>query len=119
MIVDDEASLRRTSRRALERQGYVVLEARSAEDAITILQTRGSTVDLIVCDIALPGIGGLELIHKLSEQAQRPQFLLVSGFDAQEIEDQGGIPAGAGFLGKPYMFGDLLSRIRSMLDPRS
>jgi DNA-binding response OmpR family regulator len=119
LVVDDEQTLRRTNRRALERHGYVVLDASTAEEAIEILRAAGSIISLVVCDLGLPMMGGLELINLLKTFPHSPRVLLVSGYNADHIDTMGGLPSGVAFLGKPYLIPDLLREVRTILENHS
>jgi DNA-binding NtrC family response regulator len=84
LVVDDEKNIRRTLRMILEGEGATVLEAESAELALSILEADfagAKAVDAVVLDVKLPGMSGLELLSKLSGEGGRPPVpvLLVSG----------------------------------------
>ena len=61
LVVEDDTSTRRLEQIILQREGYEILEAASAEEAIEILA--GTHVDIILIDIILPGMSGIELLH--------------------------------------------------------
>ncbi|MEO8199576.1 MAG: response regulator [Gemmatimonadota bacterium] len=115
LLVDDEDGVRRPVRRVLERQGYVVLEAQSGDQALDLLRAGGADIALVVCDLAMPGMTGLDLIKRIGAGA-RPRILLMSGYPDESIRAFGGIPAGVGFLSKPFTLGALITEVRALLD---
>jgi two-component system, cell cycle sensor histidine kinase and response regulator CckA len=78
LLVDDEQQVREVVRMMLERLGYRVVEAESAEDAINQFSTMES-VDLLVSDLQMPGMSGLELFDKLVERLPSLRVLFISG----------------------------------------
>src|SRR6202043_1800013 len=72
LVVDDEKNIRRTLQLVLEGEGYSVLGAESAEQALGILASPQTPVDLVVLDVQLPGMSGLDALAKLrSDEATR------------------------------------------------
>jgi two-component system cell cycle sensor histidine kinase/response regulator CckA len=78
LLVDDEPRVREVVRMMLERAGHRVVEAESAEDAINQFSTLES-VDLLVSDLQMPGMSGLELFDKLVERLPSLRVLFISG----------------------------------------
>ena len=66
LIVDDEKNIRRTVEMVLTGEGYRVVEAGSAEEALSTLNNPAQPVDLAIFDLKLPGMSGLEALEKLS-----------------------------------------------------
>lgn len=109
LIVDDEHAIRRFLRTALDAHGYEVHEAATGEDAIIkVINTRP---DLIILDLGLPGISGLEVTKRLREWTQTPILILsVQDQDTDKIE---ALDAGADdYLTKPFSIGELTARLR-------
>lgn len=109
LIVDDEHAIRRFLRTSLTAHGYDVHEAATGEDAI--LQTINLWPDLIILDLGLPGVGGIEATRRIREWAQTPIIILsVQNQDADKIE---ALDAGADdYLTKPFSVGELTARLR-------
>ena len=78
LLVDDEPRVREVVRMMLERAGHRVVEAESGEDAITQFNTMES-VDLLVSDLQMPGMSGLELFDKLAERLPSLRVVFISG----------------------------------------
>jgi two-component system, NtrC family, C4-dicarboxylate transport response regulator DctD len=110
LLVDDEDVVRRITARILAGAGYRVLEAHDGEQAATLLATLGTNVvGLVVSDIRMPGMSGIELAALVSERWPTVPVLLVSG--------QGGPPASypGPFLPKPFLPERLLAAVHGLL----
>lgn len=109
LIVDDEHAIRRFLRTSLGAHGYEVHEAATGEDAI--LLTINLRPDLIILDLGLPGIDGIEVTRRLREWTQTPIIILsVQNQDTDKIE---ALDAGADdYLTKPFSVGELTARLR-------
>lgn len=109
LIVDDERAIRRFLRTSLNAHGYDVHEAAAGEDAV--LQAMNVRPDLIILDLGLPGIGGIEVTRRIREWAQTPIIILsVQNQDRDKIE---ALDAGADdYLTKPFSVGELTARLR-------
>jgi two-component system KDP operon response regulator KdpE len=109
LIVDDEHAIRRFLRTSLDAHGYEVHEAATGEDAI--LKAINIRPDLIVLDIGLPGIDGIEVTRHIREWTQTPIVILsVQNQDTDKIE---ALDAGADdYVTKPFSVGELTARLR-------
>lgn len=105
LLVEDDGLIRMNSAEMLEESGFVVLEAASAEEAMTALQT--APVDILITDVNLPGASGLELAQRA--RALRPDALVIFA-----TGDPGAVAAEAEaiVLAKPYAAGALLAAVR-------
>lgn len=116
LIVDDNASLVRLLATVVRRAGYQPLEASSVEEAFDLLASH--RVDLVVTDLDMPGLGGLDLLAQLADDADDPPpVLVVTG-----TEDENTLQAAAGLgaraiLAKPCALNDLTSAISGILHP--
>jgi len=113
LLVEDEAALRLLGTRLLERAGYVVLAAESAEAALDLVQA-GAVPSLLVSDVAMPGDDGIALARRLRQRWPGLPVLLLSGYAEAML---GGDVAVAGFriLGKPFRAADLLRDVAGAL----
>jgi CheY-like chemotaxis protein len=109
LIVDDEASLLNLLQRYLERLGYAVDIAATAEDALAIFESSPERYACVLTDLKLPGIGGEELLDRI--RALRPGLpgLVSSGYPYQPRS-----PA-TGFLQKPYLPAMLVEELERIL----
>lgn len=109
LVVDDEPQLRRTMRATLADLGYLVIEAKSGEEALEKLRTESP--DLILLDMNMPGIGGLETCRAVRETSEVPIIVLsVRNTERDKVE---ALDAGADdYVTKPFGIQELLARIR-------
>jgi two-component system, OmpR family, KDP operon response regulator KdpE len=113
LIVDDEAALRRALRTSLVASGFTVTEAESGEDAIKVFNR--APLDLVLLDINMPGIGGIETCQQLREMAGHVGILMVTVRGAEDDKVRA-LDAGADdFVTKPYRYRELLARIHAVL----
>jgi two-component system cell cycle sensor histidine kinase/response regulator CckA len=114
LVVEDESGIRELIRKILQRERYRVLEAGSAEEALTLSEktlAQGQSIDLLITDVMLPGIHGPELSRRMQQSAPRLKALFMSGFTGEEE-----VPAGARFLAKPFTLATLLQKVRAALE---
>jgi two-component system KDP operon response regulator KdpE len=109
LVVDDEAQIRRFLRISLEANGYHVNETQSGQDAIT--KTAQLRPDLVILDIGLPDMDGLEVLKRLREWTKTPVIMLsVRDSDRDKVS---ALDAGADdYLTKPFSVEELMARIR-------
>lgn len=114
MIVDDSNYTRRTHRRILESDGHVVHEASSGMSAIESYFVHRP--DLVLLDLTMEDMGGLEVLEKLREMQAKARVIVISAdvqrSTAQLVADSGALR----FLGKPVSAEDLLATVRITLD---
>jgi signal transduction histidine kinase len=115
LLVEDEAGIRALVRKILRRENYNVLEAGSAEEAITMASSMPGRIDLLVTDVMLPGASGRELAEKLRESRQDIKVLYISGYTDDDAVRSGAIPSGSKFLQKPFTLGSLVGKVRESL----
>jgi two-component system KDP operon response regulator KdpE len=112
LVVDDEDSIRRFLRFTLTSQAYTVLEAASGKDALS--RVVEDKPDIVILDLGLPDIDGVEVTRLLREWTQMPIIILsVRGAERNKIA---ALDAGADdYLTKPFGVGELLARLRAAL----
>ena len=108
LVVEDEKGIRELIRKILIRERYRVLEAASAEDALAAAEGQG--IDLLLTDIRLPGLTGLELARRMQLTAPALRALYISGHTGKEK-----VPPGALLLAKPFTLAALLEKVREAL----
>jgi two-component system response regulator MprA len=113
LIVEDERSIASAVRRGLAFEGYRVQVAEDGHQALDIARER--VPDLVVLDIMLPGIDGLEVCRRLRAAGEDVPILMLTARD--EVADRvAGLDAGADdYLVKPFAFEELLARVRALL----
>lgn len=112
LIIDDEPEIRRFLRASLKAHQHQVIEARNGSDALSEL--RSAHPDLMILDLGLPDIDGVEVTRRVREWSQIPIIILsVRNREAEKIE---ALNAGADdYLTKPFGVGELLARIRVIM----
>ena len=112
LVVDDEASIRRYLRAALGAQGFVIFEAANGTEAIQAVL--GSRPDIIILDLGLPDIDGIEVTRQLREWSQTP-IIILSVREAEQ-DKIAALDAGADdYLTKPFGTGELMARMRVVM----
>jgi DNA-binding response OmpR family regulator len=112
LIVDDEPNLRHTVGYNLRREGYEVVQAPDGEAALAAAQSQPP--DLVVLDLMLPGIDGLEVCRRLRQRSAVP-ILMLTARDT-EIDRVVGLEVGADdYLAKPFSMRELMARVKAIL----
>ena len=123
LVVEDSTIIRMGAVDLVRSAGYEALEARNAEEAIRILESR-SDIDLVFTDVQMPGtMDGIKLSHFIRERWPPVKLILASG---KAIIEESSLPEGSGFFSKPYddhtirdAMARLLSSATSISGPRS
>jgi PAS domain S-box-containing protein len=114
LLVDDELAVRELVQKFLESVGYRVLATGSGQAALRLI-TAGEQIDIVVSDLLMPGMSGVELARELDRVAPAVPVLFMSGYaddaDAALIASR----AGSGFLPKPFSLAELTSKLHSLL----
>ena len=113
LLVDDEQSVRSIVLKILRRANYNVLEAENGEAALRIAESHPGTIDLVITDMFMPGLRGLEVAQKLAQTRPDLRVLFMSGYADQDLRT--GVPAGANFLNKPFSGADLAKKVEAVL----
>ncbi len=114
LVVEDQAEVRRLMVRILREKGFRVLEASSGADALLLAEDIGDRLELLVTDVVMPRVSGLELARKLRQRFPELRVLLVSGFTPRSLGEAGGDDAFT--LDKPFTPLQLVSAVRTALD---
>src|ERR671932_1570471 len=113
LLVDDDASIRRMLERTLAAEGYAVSAV--ADGGAALAQVERSVPDVIVLDVAMPGMDGLAVTRRLRAKGLPVPILLLTARDALH-ERVAGLDAGADdYLVKPFELAELTARIRALL----
>lgn len=112
LLIEDESQMRRFLRITLQSQGYRLVEAVTAQEGLIQATTRNP--DVVLLDLGLPDLDGLEVAKRLREWTQTP--IIVISAREQELDKVKALDAGADdYLTKPFNAGELLARIRVAL----
>jgi len=117
LVVDDDPKIRAVVRRGLAYEGYRVVEAASGEEGLE--KAREHLPELVVLDVMLPGIDGLEVTRRLRSGGDEVAILMLTARD--EVRDRvAGLETGADdYLVKPFSFEELLARVHALLRRKS
>jgi two-component system cell cycle sensor histidine kinase/response regulator CckA len=110
LVVDDEAAVRRFACRVLERAGYGVFEASDGFEALELIQGQTVALELVVSDIVMPRMNGVELMQTLSISWPSLPVILMSGYATTALSERG-IVAPCSILPKPFSAERLLAEV--------
>ena len=113
LLVEDEPAVRQLFAQALTRAGYKVHEARNGQEALKVFDQHGDAIDLLLTDLRMPYMGGIELAQTLRARRKTLKLICVSGYPGNGETD---LPTD--FLAKPFSREDLLAKVREVLDRR-
>jgi PAS domain S-box-containing protein len=102
LLVEDDAAVRRMTRRALEEGGYRVLEAATGREALKLLESSVGPVGLVLTDVVMPGMSGRELADQVAILRPGTPVLFTSGYTDGEIVRRGLLDPAAAFIQKPF-----------------
>ncbi|MGI8818999.1 MAG: response regulator [Gemmatimonadales bacterium] len=111
LVVDDETAVRRFAARVLEREGYVVVEACDGIEALELLSKDAVAVEVVVSDIIMPRLNGVELVQTLATSYPDLPVILMSGHASSALAELG-IAAPCAILPKPFPSERLLEEVR-------
>jgi two-component system cell cycle sensor histidine kinase/response regulator CckA len=107
LLVEDEAGVRDVTAKLLRRLGYEVLSAEDGERAIAVVAAGPQRLDLVISDLMMPGINGVETVRRI--QALRPGVpaFFISGFSEEALRGREGMPSEGRLLAKPFTVEEL------------
>ena len=113
LIVDDEINHRRSLSISIRMEGYEVLEAADGQHALETLKREA--VDVVICDLMMPRVDGLELARRLRFAHPATRVILMSAYHLTRAQLERAQVGEIGFLPKPYCFDDLREQLTSLL----
>ena len=116
LLAEDEEPLRTLTAKLLERHGYVVITATSADEALRIAAENSRRIDLLLTDLIMPGLSGSTVAERVSELVPGVKVLFMSGYSDDIVVRNGILAPGAAFLEKPFSSTDLAAKVRATLD---
>jgi two-component system, cell cycle sensor histidine kinase and response regulator CckA len=116
LLVEDETSIRKALRQALQRSGYRILEASNPGEALLISEQHPGFIHLMLTDVVMPRMSGPELAERLESWHPEMKVLYMSGHSEDDILEDEILSAGVAFLRKPFSIQDLLENSRRVLD---
>lgn len=119
LVVEDDGEFRRMLTRVLEDSGLRVEEAADGEACLARL-LHANPPDFVICDVRMPGMGGLEIFERLrARNLSVPPFVLITGFGDAHVHEQGARLGAAATIDKPFDLDELQKLVRLHLSERS
>jgi two-component system cell cycle sensor histidine kinase/response regulator CckA len=115
VLVEDEELIRRLLERVLESAEYEVLVAARGDQALRMIEKRVGEIAVLLTDLVMPGMSGLELARAARELQPDLPVLCMSGYSEQTLRDRGAEDTEVAFIGKPFAPGELTDRIAALL----
>jgi len=116
LLVEDAEAVRKLARESLELSGYIVLEVRYPGEALQACDQHAGPIHLMVTDVVMPQMSGVELSQRLARHRPDMKVLYVSGHPVGTIVDAGALDQGKAFLQKPFTPDELARKVREVLD---
>jgi PAS domain S-box-containing protein len=111
LLAEDQEMVRRVTRAFLEAQGYAVVEAEDGRSALAVLESGASHFDLLIADVIMPQMGGVELAARARDREPGLRVLLMSGYAEPALAHQGEYAPGTALLKKPFTARELLGKV--------
>jgi len=116
LVAEDEDAIRMVATRVLERAGYTVLQAASGDEALAVLKAHHGEISMLMTDLVMPGMTGLELAHEVRREYPQLKVLFASGYSVDAAEGNLAEFEDWNFIAKPYGVQELASEVRRILD---
>jgi hypothetical protein len=116
LLAEDQLSIRKVIREALESKGYQVLEAYDREDALQIVARYPGRIDVLVTDIVMPQLRGTELARLVSKSHPGAVVIFISGYSEEALIETGLLGQNETLIQKPFDPEILVTKIRELLD---
>jgi DNA-binding NtrC family response regulator len=116
LVIDDDQAVRDSMARMLRGAGYSVETAETGEDGVSA--ARGNVYDVILSDMRMPGISGLEVLKRLREHRVDSAFIVMTGFGTVDTAVEAMKLGAVDFVQKPFLRDELLMRVRSAAERR-
>ncbi|MDA0312701.1 MAG: response regulator [Gemmatimonadetes bacterium] len=115
LVLDDDQAICRAATRILELYSYTVLTAGSAHEALGILDATDDPIDLLLCDLLLPGLGGRDAANVLLAHRPGMKVLYTSGYSTHDSHRASIEQSGEAFLSKPFDVPELVNAVAEAL----
>ena len=116
LLVEDEPLVKNLVSEVLRKSGYQVMESVNGREALTLAERHTGDIHLLVTDVVMPGMSGIELARHLALGRPEMRILFLSGYTDDLVERQGVLQPGRAFLQKPFTPDTLLRKLRELLD---
>jgi PAS domain S-box-containing protein len=116
LLVEDDEGLLRLVRELLEHDGFAVRSASNADEALALFAVDGDAIEVVITDVVMPGMGGIELGRELRTARPDLKLLFMSGYSEERLDEGGPDRAGTAFIQKPFAPAALDAKLRELLD---
>lgn len=116
LVVDDQPTVRRMAHRLLSEWGFRVFEAESGEEAMEVLDTARAGVQLVIVDVVMPLMDGVQVTRRIQEQWPDQRVLYMSAHPAEVLAQYGLAELDVPFLAKPFTRDELLNKVAEALE---
>lgn len=115
LVVEDESDIITIIRMLLEREGFIILTAENAEDAIELARAHIDEIRLTISDILLPGMNGVQLSNELQKLNPKMKFMFMSGYSTETLDNFDMFSEDSNFISKPFSIDRFLTMVLSVL----
>ncbi|HEX2218348.1 MAG TPA: response regulator [Gemmatimonadales bacterium] len=115
LVVDDEDIVRALVARSLRDAGYQVMQANHGEAAIELLEREAAAVDLVICDLVMPVLGGREVAEWMKEHCPAVRLLFISGYPRNYLQAHDLFDPSVPLLRKPFLPSRLLEEVEELV----
>lgn len=115
LLVEDESALRRFAKLALERHGFQVIDTETAKEALAVAEAREQPLSLVLTDVMMPHINGLELAERLKQSRPELPVLFMTGYRSGLLKEVGPDAPPMSVLFKPFTVPELISGVHEAL----
>lgn len=115
LYAEDEPELRSLMVKILDEHGFYVIEAKNGMEAINHFNNAANKIDLVITDVVMPQMTGVELFEKLRERRSDLPFIFTSGYSKQEVTKEGCLPENTRFIDKPFSFNEVIADVSALL----
>lgn len=116
LLIEDEPALQEVTCEYLRARGHTVLVASSGEEALEVVARQHEKVSVLITDICLPGIGGREVVERLSKREPSMKVIYISGYSQESSSMQPAAASASIYLQKPFSLQSLGETIRRLCD---
>ena len=114
LVIDDEELIIKSLAKLLEKNGFEVFVAKNGQDALAIVE--GENFNLIIADIRMPGMSGVETIESIYENTKKKTpVIFITGYADKEIEQKAESLKPVAYIYKPFDISELVNKIRGIL----
>jgi CheY-like chemotaxis protein len=117
LLVEDSDVVRDVIASLLESGGFTVLKASGGEEALSISRRKDVSIDLLLTDIVMPEMGGVELADRVAAEQPEIRILFMTGYAEEVVMNDGILGKGRECIGKPFTQDQITKRVRKILFP--